>query len=147
MEDFEIISYVTYRDGGSIEFNTNQGYFWIDRRMGTSTPGKVYKGQKNNIEFIPEELESIISNAYANKRGADLIKKWKPVLENQFRNNGSPLTGPIALEAQEKWLLPQDYIHPNKILKTALLLESQECWKKPSVIEDKDKHDTCQQNK
>ena len=54
-----------YRDGGTVKVETNEGTFYVDRRIGTETKANVYNDYPNrgNIMDNGEEIKQRLYNS------------------------------------------------------------------------------------
>lgn len=73
----KILELKLYRDGGTVELNTNKGVFCFDGRMNTKTKGALYSGypQKDNLIENQKELEPKIIEA---------LKEYKDDSQQEF---------------------------------------------------------------
>lgn len=62
-----------YLDGGTIEMETNIGTFCIDHRLGTTTPGRLFKGYPkddlSNLVLNSHDLESKLTEELKKQEG------------------------------------------------------------------------------
>jgi hypothetical protein len=52
-----VVHITAYLDGGTVAIVTDEGVFCIDRRVNTSTPGKIYEGypEMNNSNIMADQ--------------------------------------------------------------------------------------------
>jgi len=81
----EILDITLYLDGGTIGIQTNHGAFCIDRRIGTETKGKLYRGypKSDNSNICNDAIKDDILTALIEER---IIKDHKELLEKLSKN-------------------------------------------------------------
>jgi len=71
----------SYKDGGTIEIDTNDGIYCIDCRLKTTTKGIIFKGypEKDNGNMI-EEQDNVKSNILEalSEYNVNTFFDWKP---------------------------------------------------------------------
>lgn len=76
-----ILSNDTYRDGGTLSFKTDEGVICIDRRIGTTTKGMLYKDYplEDNSNMITDlhtvALFAVACIEYNNSKAE--VKEWR----------------------------------------------------------------------
>jgi hypothetical protein len=87
-EEMIIQKFDTYRDGGTIEIETNEGIFCFDNRINSITKGKLYNGypKKDNSNLIEnsEDLELKLIEGLEKYR--DIIVEKQPFYQTSIDN-------------------------------------------------------------